>query len=82
MKKPVHGVARDQRILARIEAKGYALVDIRLVEPDRDVLAKHYEEHLGKPFTSRSRVHDVGPVGRDPLAGNRVIEASASRRHH
>ena len=25
-------------VLARIEAKGYALVDIRLVEPDRDTL--------------------------------------------
>ena len=32
------GVARGLTgaILARIEAKGYALVDIRLVEPDRD----------------------------------------------
>ena len=35
------GVARGLTgaILARIEAKGYALVDIRLVEPDRDRLA-------------------------------------------
>src|SRR5690606_39429204 len=46
------GVARGLTgdILARIEAKGYALVDIRLVEPDRDRLAAHYAEHEGKPF--------------------------------
>ena len=33
------GVARGLTgaILARIEAKGYALVDIKLVEPDREV---------------------------------------------
>ena len=35
------GVARGLTgaILARVEAKGYALVDIRLVEPDRETLA-------------------------------------------
>ena len=46
------GVARGLTgaILARIEAKGYALVDIRLVEPDRDTLEQHYAEHEGKPF--------------------------------
>ena len=46
------GVARGLTgaILARIESKGYALVDIRLVEPDRDLLAAHYAEHEGKPF--------------------------------
>src|SRR6478735_6238148 len=46
------GVARGLTgaILARIEAKGYALVDIRLVEPDRETLERHYAEHEGKPF--------------------------------
>lgn len=46
------GVARGLTgaILARIEAKGYALVDIKLVEPDRDLLEQHYAEHAGKPF--------------------------------
>ena len=46
------GVARGLTgaILARIEAKGYSLVDIALVDPDRDLLAKHYAEHEGKPF--------------------------------
>src|SRR5690606_11736928 len=46
------GVARSLtgEILRRIEAKGYQLVDIRLVHADRDLLAQHYEEHQGKPF--------------------------------
>ena len=37
-------------ILRRIEAKGYSLVDIRLVQADRELLATHYAEHEGKPF--------------------------------
>ena len=46
------GVARNLtgEILRRIEAKGYSLVDIRMVQPDREILAKHYAEHEGKPF--------------------------------
>lgn len=37
-------------ILRRIEAKGYSLVDIKLVDADRSLLAQHYAEHEGKPF--------------------------------
>jgi len=46
------GVARGLTgaILARIEAKGYSLVDLKLVEPDRELLEQHYAEHAGKPF--------------------------------
>ena len=46
------GVARNLtgEILRRIEAKGYQLVDVRLVQADVDLLAAHYEEHQGKPF--------------------------------
>jgi nucleoside-diphosphate kinase len=37
------GVARNLtgEILSRIEAKGYQLVDIRMVEPNRDLLGAH-----------------------------------------
>jgi Nucleoside diphosphate kinase len=46
------GVARNLtgEILRRIEAKGYQLVDLKMVEADLDLLAAHYEEHQGKPF--------------------------------
>ena len=37
-------------VLRRIEAKGYALVALQILTPDRDRLAQHYAEHVGKPF--------------------------------
>ena len=37
-------------VLRRIEAKGYALVALRILTPTRDMLAAHYAEHEGKPF--------------------------------
>ena len=37
-------------ILSRIEAKGLTLAALELRTLDTDVLARHYEEHLGKPF--------------------------------
>ncbi|MEO8519619.1 MAG: nucleoside-diphosphate kinase [Dermatophilaceae bacterium] len=37
-------------VLRRIEAKGYTLVALSIFTPDRERLAKHYAEHVGKPF--------------------------------
>lgn len=37
-------------VLARIEAKGYRLAALQVVEATREQLAAHYEEHEGKPF--------------------------------
>jgi nucleoside-diphosphate kinase len=71
------GVARNLtgEILRRIEAKGYSLVDIRLVQPDRSVLAEHYAEHEGKPFYEPLVEFMLsGPVVAIRVAGNRVIE--------
>ena len=69
----------DGSILARIEAKGYALVDIRLVEPDRDRLEQHYAEHAGKPFYEPLLEFMMsGPSVAIRLAGNRVIEGFRS----
>ena len=75
------GVARGLTgsILARIEAKGYSLVDIRLVDPDRDLLAEHYAEHEGKPFYEPLIEFMLsGPSVAIRLAGNRVIEGFRS----
>ena len=71
------GVARSLtgEILRRIEAKGYQLVDIRLVQAGRDLLAQHYEEHLGKPFYEPLvEFMESGPVVAMRVAGDRVIE--------
>lgn len=37
-------------VLRRVEAKGYALVALRILTPTREMLAEHYAEHGGKPF--------------------------------
>ena len=75
------GVARGLTgaILARIEAKGYALVDLKLVEPDRAMLEQHYAEHAGKPFCEPLiEFMQSGPSVAIRLAGNRVIEGFRS----
>jgi nucleoside-diphosphate kinase len=75
------GVARNLtgEILARIEAKGYQLVDIKLVEASRELLTRHYEEHEGKPFFEPLvEFMESGPIVAIRLAGNRVIEGFRS----
>jgi nucleoside-diphosphate kinase len=71
------GVARGLtgEILRRIEAKGYQLVDIKLVEASRELLGAHYAEHEGKPFYEPLvEFMQSGPVVAMRVAGNRVIE--------
>lgn len=71
------GVARSLtgEILRRIEAKGYQLVDLRMLEPERELLEAHYEEHAGKPFYEPLVEFMLsGPVVAVRVAGNRVIE--------
>ncbi|GGD39836.1 nucleoside diphosphate kinase [Microbacterium faecale] len=75
------GVARGLtgQILARIEQKGYELVDIRKLTPSRDVLAQHYAEHEGKPFYEPLVEFMMsGDVVAVRVAGNRVIEGFRS----
>ncbi|GAB3616945.1 nucleoside-diphosphate kinase [Okibacterium endophyticum] len=71
------GVARNLtgEILRRIEAKGYSLVDIRMLQPDREILANHYAEHEGKSFYEPLVEFMLsGPVVAFRVAGDRVIE--------
>jgi Nucleoside diphosphate kinase len=75
------GVARGLtgEILRRIEAKGYSLVDVRLLQASRDLLAAHYEEHQGKPFYEPLvEFMESGPIVAIRVAGNRVIEGFRS----
>lgn len=75
------GVARGLtgEILRRIEAKGYQLVDLRLVQPDREILTRHYEEHHGKPFYEPLvEFMESGPVVAIRVAGSSVIEGFRS----
>lgn len=38
------------KIMSRIEAKGFTLVDVKLMNISRETAEKHYGEHAGKPF--------------------------------
>ena len=75
------GVARNLtgEILSRIEGKRYQLVDIKLIEPERSLLAAHYAEHEGKPFYEPLiEFMESGPIVAIRIAGNRVIEGFRS----
>ncbi|MCI0142963.1 nucleoside-diphosphate kinase [Arthrobacter bambusae] len=75
------GVARNLsgNILARIESKGYSLVELKKVNATRDLLQQHYEEHLGKPFYEPLVEFMLsGPVVAAIFEGHRVIEGFRS----
>lgn len=75
------GVARNLigEILCRIEAKGYQIVDLRMLQADRALLAAHYAEHEGKSFYEPLvEFMESGPVVAVRVAGNRVIEGFRS----
>ncbi|WP_442855758.1 nucleoside-diphosphate kinase [Agrococcus sp. Marseille-P2731] len=66
-------------ILARIEAKGYVIADLRLVQPDKALLEEHYAEHQGKPFFEPLVEFMLsGPSVAIRLEGDRVIEGFRS----
>ena len=75
------GVKRNLigEIIARLEAKGYVVADLRLVHPTRELLAQHYAEHEGKPFYEPLVEFMLsGAVVAIRLEGNRVIEGFRS----
>lgn len=75
------GVARNLtgEILRRIEAKGYSITDLKMVEADRALLERHYEEHVGKPFYEPLvEFMQSGPIVAVRVAGQRVIEGFRS----
>lgn len=71
------GVERNLigEILRRIEAKGYDIVDLRMVTPGRELLVQHYAEHEGKPFFEPLvEFMSSGPVVAARVRGHRAIE--------
>ena len=75
------GVARNLtcEVLARIEAKGYRLVELRLLKAERSVLEQHYAEHREKPFFEPLVEFMLsGPVVAAVVEGHRVIEGFRS----
>ncbi len=37
-------------VIRRLEAKGLTIVAVRMVQMDKEMATKHYEEHVGKGF--------------------------------
>ena len=75
------GVARGLtgEILRRIEAKGYVIADLKMLNASTELLHAHYEEHIGKPFFEPLVEFMLsGPVVAVRLQGNRVIEGFRS----
>ncbi len=66
-------------VLRRIEAKGYTLVAVELVNAKEDLLAQHYAEHVGKPFYQPLVDFMMsGPILAVVIEGQRVIEGFRS----
>ncbi len=75
------GVRRNLigEIISRCEAKGYKVADLKYVQPNRELLAKHYAEHEGKPFYEPLMEFMLsGPTVAIRLEGERVIEGFRS----
>ena len=71
------GVKRNLvgEVLARIEAKGYSIVALKMLKADRALLVRHYAEHEGKPFFEPLVEFMMsGPIVALVAEGNRVIE--------
>jgi nucleoside-diphosphate kinase len=66
-------------VLRRIEGKGYSIVALDLRTVDRELLARHYAEHEGKPFyDALVEFMSSGPLVAAVAEGHRVIEAFRS----
>ena len=75
------GVARGLvgEVIARIEAKGYKISALRMLQADRALLEKHYAEHQGKPFFEPLVEFMMsGTIVAIVAEGNRVIEGFRS----
>ena len=75
------GVARGLvgEVIARIEAKGYKISALRMLQADRALLEKHYAEHQGKPFFEPLVEFMMsGQIVAIVAEGNRVIEGFRS----
>ena len=75
------GVARGLvgEVIVRIEAKGYSISALRMLQADRALLEKHYAEHQCKPFFEPLVEFMMsGPIVALVAEGNRVIEGFRS----
>ncbi len=66
-------------VISRIETKGYAIVALKMMQADRQLLEQHYAEHAGKTFFEPLvEFMSSGPIVALIAEGNRVIEGFRS----
>ena len=66
-------------VIARVEDKGYVITAVRMMQADRALLERHYDEHKGKPFFEPLVEFMMsGPIVAIVAEGNRVIEGFRS----
>jgi nucleoside-diphosphate kinase len=64
------------RLIQRIEDKGFAIEEMRMVRVTADVADRHYAEHVKKPFYPELRQFIMsGPVLAMVVAGPSAIES-------
>ena len=66
-------------VISRIETKGYAIVALKMMQANRQLLEQHYAEHAGKTFYEPLiEFMSSGPIVALIAEGNRVIEGFRS----
>ncbi|GDX23465.1 nucleoside diphosphate kinase [Actinomycetes bacterium] len=66
-------------VISRVEAKGYQITDLKLMNSTRALLEEHYAEHKGKPFFEPLVEFMLsGPIVAMVAEGERVIEGFRS----
>ena len=62
------------RVIAKIEDKGYKIVALKMLQVSEELAAKHYEEHVGKPFyNALIKFITSGPIIAMVLQGENAI---------
>ncbi|MCK5684529.1 nucleoside-diphosphate kinase [bacterium] len=63
------------RILTRIESKGFKIVGMKMLQITKELVSKHYAEHVGKEFFPRLEKFTISsPVIVLAVEGNDVIK--------
>jgi nucleoside-diphosphate kinase len=66
-------------IIARVERKGLAIQAMRMLRVDENLVARHYAEHIGKPFFPGLRAVIMrGPVIAMVVGGDEAIAVMRS----
>ncbi|KUG56059.1 MULTISPECIES: nucleoside-diphosphate kinase [Kocuria] len=64
------------QVLARVEARGFHLAELKKLDATREILEQHYAEHQGKPFFEPLVEFMMsGPVVAAVFEGESVIES-------